>query len=130
MPNLLISILTPFKNTGKYLPDCIESIINQTYTNWELIIIDDGSTDNSYEIVEAYAKSDSRIKLYKNLGSGIIEALRFAFTKSEGDFITRMDSDDIMVSNKLEILLNNLESYGKVRISHDLRVDSVLMILY
>lgn len=117
MQKPLISILTPFKNTSEYLPDCITSIINQTYTNWELIIVDDGSTDNSYKVVETYAKVDSRIKLYKNTGSGIIEALRFALSKSKGDFITRMDSDDIMISIKLGILAHNLINSGKGHIA-------------
>ena len=113
MQNPLISILTPFKNTNEFLHECLVSIQNQTYTNWELLIIDDGSTDNSFQIVHEFAKVDKRIKLFKNPGEGIIEALRFAFEKSSGTYITRMDSDDIMALNKLEILLNNLQKYGK-----------------
>ncbi|MCX7549744.1 glycosyltransferase family 2 protein [Xanthomarina sp. F2636L] len=113
MQNPLISILTPFKNTNKFLYDCIESIQNQTYTNWELLIIDDSSTDNSYQIVHEFTKHDKRIKLFKNPGEGIIEALRFALKKSSGIYITRMDSDDIMTPNKLEALLNNLQKHGK-----------------
>ena len=72
MQKPLISILTPFKNTEIYLRDCINSILNQTYTHWELIIIDDGSTDNSYDIINTFAEKDSRIILLKNTGSGII----------------------------------------------------------
>jgi len=113
MKNPLISILVPFKDTELFLPDCLQSIIDQNYTNWELIIIDDGSTDNSFSIVTQFAKLDSRIKLFKNEGSGIIEALRFAFNKSEGEFITRMDSDDLMTPDKLEILSANLLKHGK-----------------
>ena len=108
MQSPLVSILTPFKNTSSFLEECINSILKQTYTNWELVIIDDHSTDNSYQIVETYAKTDKRIKLLRNEGSGIIEALRFAFNNSQGEFITRMDSDDIMTPNKIEVLLNNL----------------------
>ncbi|WP_418513435.1 glycosyltransferase family 2 protein [Corallibacter sp.] len=113
MSEPLISILTPFKNTQDFLDDCIQSIINQTHNQWELIIIDDHSTDNSYELVKKYADIDSRIKLFKNSGNGIIEALRYAFSKSSGDFITRMDSDDIMPQNKLDVLLKNLLHHGK-----------------
>lgn len=109
----LISILTPFKNTETYLAKCLDSIQNQTYTNWELLIVDDGSTDNSYEIVSKYSKKDNRIKLFKNEGSGIIEALRLALSKSSGEFVTRMDSDDIMTPNKLEVMVNSLQTYGK-----------------
>ncbi|GAG60222.1 unnamed protein product, partial [marine sediment metagenome] len=78
----LISILTPFKNTAEFLQECLESIVKQTYTNWELIIIDDNSTDLSSEIVSTYAEKDSRIKLHKNTGNGIIDALRLAFKNS------------------------------------------------
>jgi glycosyltransferase involved in cell wall biosynthesis len=100
MQNPLISILTPFKNTEIYLAECIDSIINQSYSNWELIIIDDHSTDSSYELVENYAKNDERITLLKNNGTGIISALKLALEHSKGDFITRMDSDDIMPKQK------------------------------
>lgn len=113
----LISILTPFKNTEFFLSECIESIIHQTYTNWELLIIDDHSTDNSYRLVENYVKKDSRIKLYKNDGEGIINALQLAFKKSKGDMITRMDSDDIMTPNKINILVNNLLTHGKKHVA-------------
>lgn len=109
----LISILTPFKNTSKYLAECLESIISQTYNNWELIIIDDHSSDHSYDIVNEYARKDSRIKLFKNTGKGIIEALQYAFSLSSGEFVTRMDSDDIMPNDKLEHMINNLLKHGK-----------------
>ena len=79
MQQPLVSVITPFKNTEKYLSECIESLIGQTYANWELIAINDHSTDNSYSIVEEYAKKDGRIKLFDNDGNGIIEALRTAF---------------------------------------------------
>jgi glycosyltransferase involved in cell wall biosynthesis len=108
MEQPLISILIPFKNTEDFLGECLNSIISQTYTNWELLIIDDHSTDNSYRFVENYTKKDSRIILLKNEGSGIINALKLAFSHATGDYITRMDSDDIMANIKLETLLNNL----------------------
>ncbi len=117
MQRPLVSILTPFKNTAQYLPECIESIQKQSYTYWELLIVDDGSTDNSFEVVNNYAKTDNRIRLFKNSGNGIIEALRLAFSKSKGDYITRMDSDDFMTTNKLEILVNSLQSHGKQHVA-------------
>ena len=109
----LISILIPFKNTEGFIADCLDSVLNQTYENWEMVIVDDGSTDNSYNIVSAYAEEDQRIRLLKNSGNGIIEALRLAFEKSSGNYITRMDSDDVMPENKLDVLLNNLLNHGK-----------------
>ncbi|WP_452220758.1 glycosyltransferase family 2 protein [Lacinutrix salivirga] len=113
MQNPLISILIPFKNTQAYLKECLYSIINQTYTNWEICIVDDHSTDNSYVLVESIAKTDNRIKLFKNNGKGIIEALKLAYNNSNGELITRMDSDDIMPNEKLEILSTNLITNGK-----------------
>ncbi|MGB5418111.1 glycosyltransferase family 2 protein [Algibacter sp.] len=113
MQNPLVSILIPFKNTEAFIKDCMFSIIEQTYTNWELLIVDDNSTDNSFSIVENIANQDARIKLLKNSGSGIIDALQLAFKESAGELITRMDSDDVMKPNKLEVLANNLMHHGK-----------------
>ncbi len=117
MSKHLISIIIPFKNTSEFLPECLNSIVNQTYTNWEVLIVDDHSTDDSYKIVEAYAKTDSRVKLFANSGKGIIEALRLGFSKSSGTYITRMDSDDIMHHEKLESMYSNLQLYGKQHIA-------------
>ena len=117
MQKPLVSILIPFKNTAVFIGDCLQSILNQTYTNWELFIIDDASTDNSYNIVEQFAKNDNRITLLKNSGHGIIDALQLAFSESKGEFITRMDSDDLMRPNKLEILVTNLLEYGKQHVA-------------
>ena len=108
----LVSILTPFKNTSAFLTECLESVLSQTYANWELLIVDDHSTDDSYDIVAKYAKKDPRIRVLKNNGIGIIDALRLAFSECSGQFITRMDSDDIMVPTKLEVLRNNLIKFG------------------
>lgn len=113
MQQPLISILIPFKNTEIYITDCLESILIQTYKNWEVLIVDDGSTDSSFYLVELFALKDKRIKLFKNSGNGIIDALKLAFANSQGEFITRMDSDDIMHPNKLEVLGNNLINAGK-----------------
>ena len=99
------------------MPECIDSILNQTYTDWELLIIDDHSTDDSHNIVVEYSKKDPRIKLYKNSGSGIIQALQTAFNHSEGSYITRMDSDDIMHPDKLEFMISDLKQYGRHHIA-------------
>jgi glycosyltransferase involved in cell wall biosynthesis len=113
MPNQLISVLIPFKNTSAFIAECLESIVNQTFEHWELIIVDDHSTDNSYSIVKRFADKDSRIQLYKNNGNGIINALQLAYSKCEGDFITRMDSDDIMAKDKLQSMYDDLKTHGK-----------------
>mgnify|MGYP000014272856 CR=1 FL=1 len=117
MQHPLISILIPFKNTEAYLQECLESILKQTYTNWELLIVDDHSTDSSYNVVESYAAKDARITVLKNENKGIIEALKTAFKQAKGDYITRMDSDDVMTSEKLQILLSNLQTKGKQHVA-------------
>ncbi|WP_209402982.1 glycosyltransferase [Pseudozobellia sp. WGM2] len=111
--NMLVSILIPFKNTEKYLEECLLSIINQSYKNWEVLAVNDYSTDSSAEIVARFANIDKRIKLYSNKGNGIIEALRTAYSLSTGHLITRMDSDDIMKENRLEVMASSLKKYGK-----------------
>src|SRR5690606_24162373 len=117
MQNGLVSILIPFKNTEIYLSDCLDSIINQSYRHWGVLIVDDHSTDASYQLVAQYALKDKRIKLLKNNGNSIIDALRLAFANSEGEFLTRMDSDDIMHPDKLNILASNLKTFGKKHVA-------------
>ena len=117
MQDPLVSILIPFKNTEAYIKTCLASVLNQTYTNWELLIVDDASSDSSFNIVEEFAENDDRIILLKNPGAGIIDALRFAFMHSKGEFITRMDSDDMMHANKLEVLVTNLLKYGNQHVA-------------
>lgn len=107
-----VSILIPFKNTEAFLKDCISSILEQEYTNWEVIAVDDNSIDDSNRIVEHFAKRDQRIKIFKNKGKGIIPALRTAYNNCQGSLITRMDSDDIMVPSKIQIMAASLISHG------------------
>jgi len=109
----LVSILIPFKNTAPYLVECLDSIRAQEYKNWEVLAVDDSSTDNSWEIVAKYAKTDPRFKLIKNSGKGIIEALRTAYHRCNGELITRMDSDDIMSMDKIGTMVNLLVNTGQ-----------------
>lgn len=102
----------PFRNTSEYLGACIRSIQDQTFDDWELIAIDDHSTDDSLKVVQSYAESDRRINVLPNNGRGIIQALREAYMNSSGECITRMDSDDIMEADKLKVLHGNLTESG------------------
>ncbi|WP_439151106.1 glycosyltransferase family 2 protein [Winogradskyella sp.] len=113
MSRVSVSIVIPFKNTDIYISECVESIINQSYTNWEAIFVDDHSSDNSNAIIKTFSEKDDRIKLFSNSGNGIIEALRTAYKQCNGDYITRMDSDDIMTTNRLEVMYNSLIHFGK-----------------
>lgn len=112
LPKQLISILMPVKNAGPYLTECLNSIINQTYLDWELIAVNDHSSDDSVLILESFADKDARISVLHNQGKGIIEALRLAHKNSTGVYITRMDADDIMAPNKLEAMQAQLDDYG------------------
>lgn len=107
-----ISVLMPFKNTGEFLEECLNSVLGQTHHNWELLAVDDHSSDHSKRILLDLAARDSRIKVFKNKGSGIIPALRTAYAQSSGNYITRMDSDDIMHSIKLEYMVRALKNTG------------------
>tara|TARA_R110002050_G_scaffold24240_2_gene64802 strand:- start:1970 stop:2977 length:1008 start_codon:yes stop_codon:yes gene_type:complete len=117
MKKRTISILIPFKNTAEFLPDCIQSIINQTYDNWEILAVNDHSTDNSLDVMHSYAQKETRINVLKNEGKGIIDALRTAYSHAQGTYITRMDSDDIMSPNKLENMVRSLEKLGQGHIA-------------
>ena len=99
----LVSIITPCYNCSKFIGQMIESVQAQTYTNWELLITDDCSTDNSREIVEGYAKIDHRVKYFKleqNSGAGI--ARNNSIKEALGRYIAFLDSDDLWAKNKLE----------------------------
>ena len=115
--NPTISILMPVKNTAPFLNECLDSIINQSETDFELIAIDDHSSDESHSILKEFAIKDKRIKVFKNTGIGIIEALRLAYSKSSGTYITRMDSDDVMSLTKLQVLTSNLVAFGSGHIA-------------
>lgn len=101
--NDLVSILTPTYNTEKFIRSTIESAQNQTYTNWEMILVDDASTDNTITIIEEFVKKDSRIKLFKlpqNRGNGF--ARNAALEKATGKYIAYLDADDLWFPEKLE----------------------------
>ena len=117
MQEPLVSILIPFKNTADFIAECLESIIRQSYRNWEVLAINDHSTDSSLELVNDFVKKDKRIQCFPNDGNGIIAALRTAYTKRKGGFITRMDADDIMTPNKLEVMVSALLVRGKGHIA-------------
>jgi len=106
MENSLVSIITPSYNSEKLISQTIDSVINQTYKNWEMLIVDDLSTDNANVIIENYVQKDSRIKLIKlEKNSGAAVARNKAIKKASGRFIAFLDSDDLWYANKLEIQL-------------------------
>ncbi|MDO4612097.1 MAG: glycosyltransferase family 2 protein [Candidatus Saccharibacteria bacterium] len=100
-----VSVIVPIYNTAKYLPNCLDSILNQTYKNLEIILIDDGSTDNSKEITNNYAKKDDRIKVIHQKNSGQSAARNKGLKLATGDFISFVDSDDEIKPTFIEDLL-------------------------
>lgn len=105
-----ISVIMSVFNGEIYLSDAINSILNQTYSNFEFLIVDDGSTDSSREILKKFKKNDPRIRLFLNKKNiGLPAALNLAISKSNGKFIARMDSDDISLPNRFETQIDFLE---------------------
>lgn len=105
----LISVIIPVYNVEKYLNQCIESIINQTYKNLEIILIDDGSTDNSGEICENYSKKDPRIKVIHQKNSGVSSARNKGIDIATGKYINFIDSDDYIEEDMIEYLYGLLQ---------------------
>lgn len=107
-----ISIIMAVKDTAPYLPNCLDSIINQSYTNWELIAVNDHSSDRTPEILKEYALKDKRIIVLNSDRPKLIPTLQVAYKACSGTLINRMDSDDKMPFDKLEILKQEWEKYG------------------
>lgn len=112
----LVSIITACYNSDKYISDTINSVLNQTYQNWELLLVDDCSTDNTISAISIFTKKDSRIKLFRlseNSGAAIVRNV--AIREANGRFIAFLDSDDRWLHNKLEnqiaFMLNNAYSF-------------------
>ena len=103
MKNNLVSIITPSYNSSKFIEECINSVTSQTYKDWEMIIVDDCSTDDSIKVISKYAKKNNRIKiilLEENVGAA--KARNIAIKESKGKYIAFLDSDDLWKKNKLE----------------------------
>ena len=109
--NDLISIIVPIYNVEEYLDKCIESIIAQSYSKLEIILIDDGSTDKSKDICDQYLKEDNRVKVFDILNSGQSVARNIGLKEAKGDYILFIDSDDY-ISDKaiIEKFINILDS--------------------
>jgi len=107
--NPMISVVMPVYNGGKYLDEAIQSILNQTYANFEFIIINDGSTDKSLEIIEKYKKQDERIILISRENRGLIASLNEGIDKARGKYIARMDADDISLPERFERQIGLME---------------------
>ena len=103
----LISVIIPVYNTAEYLPRCLDSILNNTYRNLEVICVNDGSKDNSLEVLNAYAQKDPRIRVIDQENSGVSAARNRGLDEANGKYITFVDSDDWIHSSFFEILLTS-----------------------
>ena len=128
----LISVVVPIYNVEKYLPQCLDSLLNQTYENLEIICINDGSPDNSLQILHDYANKDNRIKIISQKNKGLSGARNTGMRNANGEFIYFIDSDDwlssdylqnmydVMVKENVDVVINGLHAYswddGRVRI--------------
>jgi glycosyltransferase involved in cell wall biosynthesis len=111
----LISVVMPVYNAGKFLPEAIESILSQTVEDFEFIIVDDASTDNSWEIIQDNADKDNRIRAFRNEKNlGVSATTNFAINKTQAKYIARMDADDVSFSDRLEKQLEYLKQNNKV----------------
>lgn len=104
----MISVIVPVYNVEEYLSICIESILNQTFTDFELLLIDDGSTDNSGKICDLYAEKDSRCIVIHQTNKGVSEARNIGLDNAKGEYISFIDSDDYIHPQMFEILYNEI----------------------
>lgn len=110
--NPLISVIIPVYNVENFLHDCLNSVISQTYTNLEIILVDDGSTDKSGEICDEFAKNDTRIKVLHQKNSGQAVARNNALDIMQGEYLSFVDSDDIIDENYIQILFDLIKKYN------------------
>ena len=107
----LVSVIVPIYKVEEYLRECLDSIIGQTYKNLEIILVDDGSPDRCGEICEEYARNDSRITVYHKENGGPSDARNYGIARAHGEFLTFVDSDDVIKANFVETLLGLIHKY-------------------
>lgn len=117
----MISVIVPVYNVSRYIKKCIISILSQTYNDFELLLVDDGSTDKSGKICDYYKNQDDRIKVFHKENGGLSDARNYGIERASGEFVTFIDSDDYVASNYLETLFQLI-------IQNDADVSSVCFI--
>lgn len=126
-----ISIIIPVYNPGEYLKVCLDTIIHQTYSNFEVLAINDGSTDYSYKLLKEYASKDERIRVFYQENQGPAAARNLGLEQATGDYVTFIDADDYVTSNYLERLVTEIQSSGaEIAISDYYRYDDKTNLLH
>jgi len=123
-PSIKVSVIIPCYNLAKYLPDAIESVINQSYKNLEVVVVDDASPDNTTDIALSYSKRDPRVRVLKNKKNKYLaEALNIGISKAKGEYILPLDADNMLAPDSLETLVNALDNnraidivYGSMKV--------------
>ena len=122
--NPIISIIIPVYNAEKTLNRCVDSVLNQTFHDWELLLIDDGSKDRSMYLCDEYALKDKRIKVFHKKNGGVSSARNMGLDYARGEWITFVDSDDYICENIFDLVSSHNEdllifNYGSSDISSD-----------
>lgn len=104
-----LSVMIPVYNKCEYIDKCLDSLVSQTFKDFEIIIVDDGSTDNSFEVCAKWAKADPRIKLYKKSNGGVASARSYALHQATGEYIINCDPDDWLELNAFECLYSEFQ---------------------
>ena len=105
----LVSIIIPVYNQEKYLAETLNSVLNQTYSNWECVLVNDGSTDNSVAILQPFLTQDNRFHFINSENKGVSHARNLALKQVKGDFILFLDGDDLIHSEKIELAISNFQ---------------------
>ena len=113
----MVSIIVPVYNVKRYLPACIESVLGQTYSDWELLLVDDGSTDGSGKLCDEYADLDNRVRVFHKENGGVSSARNLALDNMTGAFCIMLDSDDLIHPSLLE---------DSLKIIHETQTDAVI----
>src|ERR1043165_833378 len=108
----LVSVIIPAYNAGKYIAESIQSVIAQTYTDWELIVVDDGSTDDTASVVQAFVRRESRVKYFFQENGRLGKARNTGIRNSQGNLIAFLDSDDLWIESKLELQMRALREHN------------------
>ncbi|WP_435415271.1 glycosyltransferase family 2 protein [Polaribacter aestuariivivens] len=106
----LVSIITPSYNSEAFIEQTIKSVLNQSYSNWEMLITDDGSKDASIKVIEKFSKNDDRIKLFKQINSGPAKARNNSIKNAKGQYLAFLDSDDLWFPEFLETSLKHVKN--------------------
>ena len=112
-----ISVITASYNYENYIKETIESVLAQTYTDWEMIVVDDGSTDNSVDVIKSYCERDSRIKLYQHengINKGLVETVKLGIEKANSEWLVFLESDDTITPDYMEVKLDALSNHPEL----------------